>query len=379
MVLTKGQEQGLKVAVERYRNHEPYTVIAGPAGSGKSSVVRFIIDALDLPEDKVVNVAYTGKASLVLKSKGMANCMTAHRLLYNAKEKPDGTYEFHPKSNLDNDYKLIVLDECSMLPEDMWNLLLSHKVHVIALGDSEQLPPVSGNSHILEHPHVILDEVVRQALDNPIIRLSMDVRNGKWLDYGGPKECRVMTPEQVSDRLLMGADQVLCGKNITRHCLNERMRKIKYGDGYSIAPTSGDKVICLKNNWSVLGSNGEPLVNGMIGELNNIKLKSSKLYNPKMIADFTSSNGGYYTGLHMDYKIFTEKEPTVNKDNWMNYPKNKRAYEFDYAFATTVHKFQGSEAERVIVYDEWLGDRDYHRRWLYTAITRSSKMVVIVR
>ena len=379
MILTNGQEKGLKVAIERYRHKEPYTVIAGPAGSGKSSLVRFIIDALDLPEDKVVYITYTGKASLVLRNKGCSNAITAHNLLYHAKEKPDGTFEFKPKKHLDYDYKIIVLDECSMLPEDMWTLLLSHKVHVIALGDKEQLPPVDGDSKILDNPHVILDEVVRQALDSPIIRLSVDIREGKWLEYGGPKECRVMPPERVSDKLLMGADQVLCGKNITRHCLNERLRKIKFGEQYANKPLEGDKIICLKNDWGTLADNEEPLINGMVGVLNNIKLEDGRLYKPAMTADFTSNNNGLYKNLRMDYKIFTEKETTVNKDNWMMYPKNERAHEFDYAYAVTVHKYQGSEAEKVVVYDEWLGDRDFHRRWLYTAVTRSSKMLVVVK
>ena len=379
MILTNGQEKGLKVAIERYRHKEPYTVIAGPAGSGKSSLVRFIIDALDLPEDKVVYITYTGKASLVLRNKGCSNAITAHKLLYHAKEKPDGTFEFKPKKHLDYDYKIVVLDECSMLPEDMWTLLLSHKVHVIALGDKEQLPPVDGDSKILDNPHVILDEVVRQALDSPIIRLSVDIREGKWLEYGGPKECRVMPPERVSDKLLMGADQVLCGKNITRHCLNERLRKIKFGEQYANKPLEGDKIICLKNDWGTLADNEEPLINGMVGVLNNIKLEDGRLYKPAMTADFTSNNNGLYKNLRMDYKIFTEKETTVNKDNWMMYPKNERAHEFDYAYAVTVHKYQGSEAEKVVVYDEWLGDRDFHRKWLYTAVTRSSKMLVVVK
>ena len=379
MILTNGQEKGLKVATERYRHKEPYTVIAGPAGSGKSSLVRFIIDALDLPEDKVVYITYTGKASLVLRNKGCHNAITAHKLLYHAKEKPDGTFEFKPKKYLDYDYKIIVLDECSMLPEDMWTLLLSHKVHVIALGDKEQLPPVDGDSKILDNPHVILDEVVRQALDSPIIRLSVDIREGKWLEYGGPKECRVMPPERVSDKLLMGADQVLCGKNITRHCLNERLRKIKFGEQYANKPLEGDKIICLKNDWGTLADNEEPLINGMVGVLNNIKLTDGPLYKPEMEADFTSNNNGLYKNLRMDYKIFTEKETTVNKDNWMMYPKNERAHEFDYAYAVTVHKYQGSEAEKVVVYDEWLGDAEFHRRWLYSAVTRASKMIVVVK
>lgn len=379
MILTNGQENGLKIAVERYKNKEPYTVIGGYAGTGKSTLVRFIIDALNVHEDHVVYIAYTGKASLVLKNKGCSNSMTAHKLLYHAKEKPDGTYEFTAKPYLDNVYKIIVLDECSMLPQEMWDLLLSHKVHVIALGDPGQLPPIDGVSSILEHPHVVLEEVVRQAQDNPIIRLSMDIRAGKWIEYGGPKECRVMHPENVSDKLLLGADQILCGKNITRHSLNDKLRHIKFKEEYKSAPVNGDKVICLKNEWQTIGSNEEPLINGMIGTISNMRLEESKLYNPKMIANFMSDNNGFYNDLHMDYKIFTEKETTVNKDNWMKYPKSLRAYEFDYAYAVTVHKYQGSEAKKVIVYDEWLGDADYHRKWLYTAATRSSRMLVIVK
>lgn len=381
MILTKGQEEGLKIAVQRYREHKPYTVIGGFAGSGKSTLVQFIIDELNLYEDDVVYIAYTGKASLVLRNKGCANAITAHKLLYNAKEKPDGTYEFTPKRKLEKSYKIIVLDECSMLPEEMWSLLLSHHVHIIALGDPGQLPPVSGNSTILDYPHVMLEEVVRQAQDSPIIRLSMDIRAGKFLEYGGPKECKVIPYEKVSDKLLLGADQVLCGKNSTRHQLNEYMRKIKFQEKYSKDPIDGDKVICLKNNWSAIGSNEEPLVNGMIGTIKNISLIDDKncLYKPKMMADFISDNDGLYEDIHMDYKLFTDKETTINKDNWKQFPKNKRAYEFDYAYACTVHKYQGSEAEKIVVYDEWLGNIEYHKKWLYTAITRSSKMLVIVK
>ena len=381
MILTKGQEEGLKVAVQRYRSHKPYTVIAGYAGTGKSTLVQFIIGELGISESDVVYIAYTGKASLVLRNKGCENAITAHRLLYHAKEKEDGTYTFTPRYRLEEDYKLIILDECSMLPEEMWDLLLTHKTHVIALGDPGQLPPVSGNSTILDHPHVVLEEVVRQAQDSPIIRLSMDIRSGKYLEYGGPKECRVIPYEKVSDKLLLGADQILCGKNTTRHQLNEHLRKIKFQENYVTEPVDGDKVICLKNNWGAVGSNEEPLVNGMIGTIKDVRLIDDpvSLYKPKMMSSFISDNDGLYEDLHMDYKLFTDKETTINKDNWKEFPKDKRAYEFDYAYAVTVHKYQGSEAEKIVVYDEWLGDMEYHKKWLYTAVTRSSKMLVIVK
>ena len=379
MELTRDQENALKVAVKRYKNKEAYTVIAGYAGTGKTTLVKFIIEALKIPENKVAYIAYTGRASLVLKNKGCENAITAHKLLYYATENLDGTYEFTPKRSLDGEYKLIVLDEASMLPDEMWQLLLTHRVHVLALGDIGQLPPIEGDSGILEHPHAVLNEVVRQALESPIIRLSMDIRNGKWIEYGGPKECRVMRPEEVTDGLLIGADQVICGKNITRHSLNEKIRKIKFKDEYKPEPINGDKIVCLKNQWVEVGDNMEPLVNGMLGEISNIKLSDDKLYKLKLTADFLSDNNGLYEQLDMDYKMFVDKEPTINKDNWKLFVNAKKAYEFDYGYAITCHKSQGSEFEKVIVYDEWLGDKEKHQKWLYTAVTRASKMLVLVK
>lgn len=136
MELTRAQEDGLRISVKRYRNKEPYTVISGYAGAGKSTLIKFIITALNLNlEDDVAYISYTGKASEVLRSKGCPNAMTAHKLLYNAKQMPDGRYVYTPRLTLEKKYKIIVVDEVSMLPIDMWEKLLSHKIHVLAAGD----------------------------------------------------------------------------------------------------------------------------------------------------------------------------------------------------------------------------------------------------
>lgn len=135
IVLTNKQLQALSIAVARYKAHEPWTCISGYAGSGKSTLVKFIVAALNIYPDEVCYVAFTGKAATVLKQKGCENAMTAHKLLYKARPMPDGKYIFEPRKMLEEDYKLIVVDEVSMLPAAMWNLLLYHKVHVLALGD----------------------------------------------------------------------------------------------------------------------------------------------------------------------------------------------------------------------------------------------------
>lgn len=164
MILTKKQEEGLRIAVERYKNNEAWTSISGYAGSGKSTLIKFIIAALDLKDEEVCYVAFTGKAATVLQKKGCPNATTAHKLLYKARQKADGTFIFIPKTKFDlEQYKVIVVDEVSMLPAQMWNKMLEHKIHIIATGDPGQLPPIDkeADNHVLDHPHIFLDEIMR--------------------------------------------------------------------------------------------------------------------------------------------------------------------------------------------------------------------------
>lgn len=105
------------------------------AGSGKSTLIKYIIAALEIPEENVVYACYTGKACQVLRRKGCKNAITMHRLLYKTVRQRDGTFKHFPRGELERDYKLICIDEVSMIPQAMWELLLSHRVYVIALGD----------------------------------------------------------------------------------------------------------------------------------------------------------------------------------------------------------------------------------------------------
>jgi exodeoxyribonuclease-5 len=102
MVLTTKQEEGLKIAVERFKSGEPWTCISGYAGSGKSTLVKFIIQALKVPEEQVCYVAYTGKAATVLKQKGCANAMTAHKLLNWASPTPSGKFVIKTKNKFED-------------------------------------------------------------------------------------------------------------------------------------------------------------------------------------------------------------------------------------------------------------------------------------
>lgn len=342
-------------------------------GTGKSTLVQFIIDELNIPEKYIAYVAYTGKASLVLQQKGCPGATTAHKLLYNSKELPDGTFVHTPREHPERPLKLIIVDEVSMLEKEQWDILMRWGIPVIALGDPFQLPPINQDNGVLQHPHIFLDQVMRQAQDSEIIRLSMDIREGKSLSYYKGKDLAIIPKQKVSDQILLKADQVLCGKNVTRFELNQAMRRAIWEDKYQVAPINGDKCICLKNYWD----RGN-LTNGTIGSVDNIITADSHLLKPMMIASFKSDAGDNYDYLNMDYKIFTEGKTTVNKDNWMMYPKYERPMEFDFGYAITVHKSQGSEFNKVVLFNEHLGsDREHYLRWLYTGVTRASKKLIV--
>lgn len=206
MTLTNKQEQGLKISVERFKRHEPWTCIAGYAGTGKSTLVKFIISALDINEYDVCYIAYTGKAAKVLRDKGCPNAMTAHRLLYQSYPKNDGTFCHKIKRPLDHNYKLIVVDEISMLPKEMWELLLSHNIHVICLGDPFQLPPIGEDNGVLQNPHVFLDEIMRQAQESEIIRLTMNIRENKPLQLFQGNEVQVIDSKDIVGGMYGWAD-----------------------------------------------------------------------------------------------------------------------------------------------------------------------------
>jgi ATP-dependent exoDNAse (exonuclease V) alpha subunit len=165
---------------------------------------------------------------------------------------------------------------------------------------------------------------------------------------------------------------VLCGKNATRYYLNQRIRRVVWGEQYKDDPIENDKIICLKNYW-----NKGDLANGLIGKIANIEKKDDYFLKTKLLADFKTDDDAFYD-LSMDYQLFTDGKPLVNQDNWKMYPKEIRPHEFDYAYAITCHKAQGSEFGKVVLFNEPIGkDIEMRQRWLYTGLTRSSEKIVV--
>lgn len=394
MILTKRQEEGLKTAVARHRAGEKFTTISGYAGSGKSTLVRFIVEALNVDEERVCYCAFTGKAAEVLRRKGNKNVCTLHHLLYEHIPKPAGGFFRKPKPRLD--YDIIIVDEVSMAPKTLMDLLFTYRVYVICLGDPGQLPPIDKDedNHLLDNPHVFLDEVMRQAQESEIIRLTMKIRNGETIDYFNGNEVKIIPKKELVTGHLLWADSILCAKNITRHHINEQMRQIL---GYEGELQSGEKVLIKRNYWFDLNEDGDSLVNGTLGIVKNpfnsfiqipSYIKNDRHNIPTIMAEFIPEyEGGKTFGiLNFDKDFLLKEEPCLD---WrVSYQLGKMQQKIGdiipkqatYGYALTTHAAQGSQWSKVLVLEEdFPFNKKEHIQWLYTACTRPEHQLVIVR
>ena len=392
MELTTLQEKGLNEAIARHRNHDKYVVISGYAGTGKSTLVRFIIDALDVDEDKVAYATFTGKAAEVLRKKGNRNAMTLHRLLYDSIPRPGGGFIRKPKMTLD--YDIVVVDECSMVPKTMIDMLMRHKIFIIFLGDPGQLPMIDKNEthDLLDHPHVFLDEVMRQAAESEIIQLTMKIRNGEDIPFTRGEEVMVIPKKELVTGHLLWADSILCATNAVRHNINTQMRKLL---GFQGDLQPGEKIICKRNYWDDVNDDGDALVNGTIGKVINpfesfiqipSYIKNNRHQIPTIMCDIDPEAGSEFCSINIDKDFLLNETPCVD---WrVSYQIGKLRNrigdilprQITYGYALTCHAAQGSEWDKVLVLEESFPfEKEEHKRWLYTACTRGSEKVVLMR
>ena len=201
----------------------PVFRLFGYAGTGKTTLARHIADGVD---GEVKFAAFTGKAALVMRNKGCDNASTIHSLIYRARESGVEQPSFElwddaPASKA----KLIVIDECSMVDAELGRDLMSFDCPLLVLGDPAQLPPIQGGGFFTDcEPDAMLTEVHRQAQDDPIVRMSMDIREGRELEIGRHGESEVVTRNELDPDRVMGADQVLVGRNNTRRAYNMRVQ-----------------------------------------------------------------------------------------------------------------------------------------------------------
>ena len=333
----------------------------GYAGTGKTTLAKTIAEGVD---GEVKFAAFTGKAASVMRSKGCSGASTIHSLIYRPRESGEEIPDFllwdeAPASEA----KLIVIDECSMVDAELGRDLMSFGVPVLVLGDPAQLPPIQGGGYFTEaEPDAMLTEVHRQAFDNPIVRLSMDVRAGERPRPGTYGETQVVRRDELDPQRVLDAEQVLVGRNATRRAYNIRMRERR---GYTGAlPQAGDKLVCLRNNRK------KGLFNGSLWSVTKAPTTRKQILKLRLMPEDLSRARSLSVSVRPE--CFTGG---IEQIDWQ---LRKRYDEFDYGYVLTVHKAQGSQWNDVVLFDESFAFPDSRERWLYTGITRAAKRLTIV-
>ena len=356
---TVDQQKALSAIKQWYRQSKKQVFkMTGAAGTGKSTVISHLQEELNL--SGMSYAVFTGKGALVLNNKGIP-AITIHKLIYNCHiDRMTGEGVFALKEELDKDTSLIVIDEGSMVGTSLFDDLLSFGIKVLIVGDHNQLPPVKDTGRLVGSD-VELREITRQAKDSPIIRLSQDVLNDTYIPFGKYAEGILVVPRSL---LCMdyyaNADQVLCGLNRTRHKLNQEIRTHL---GFTEPnPMDGEKLICLKNDWHKVVQDCA-LMNGMIGTVSNIRDKFTYY-----LAEFQPEGLTEGFKVRMDKSIFAGQPVPPEMSKKINY--------FDYGYAITCHKAQGSEFDKIVIIADYFV-HDSYKQWLYTAVTRAKQAIVL--
>ncbi|KXK25893.1 MAG: ATP-dependent RecD-like DNA helicase [candidate division WS6 bacterium OLB20] len=387
LVLSETQQQAVDSIFDWYvsKDRKPYLTLGGYAGTGKTTLTAEVSSILHAEKEnmRIAFCAYTGKAARVLdaklKDRGAVHpgdsVSTIHRLIYSPLLDSNDDIIGWEKTDSDKfRFDLIIIDEASMVNREIWEDLLSYNVPILAIGDHGQLPPIEGKFNLLEKPELRLETIYRQAAGNPIIALSRQVREQGSIPFGrfGDSVAKLDrsdpdTQEYLSD-LFSGFNEemlVLTGFNHTRVKLNKAIRGLL--DFESESPQPGDRVICLRNNHKFQIFNG---MTGTIQSLEHIPVEKGADYYKAAIA--LDGEMRLFTGA-ISASQFGEKESSYTKDE-------KGLDRFDFGYAITVHKAQGSQAESVVLFEErssYMDDETW-RRWLYTGITRASQKLYVI-
>ena len=386
---------------------KPTFYLAGPAGSGKSTITKYAVGGV---RGRVVYAAPTGKAALVMRRKGCNGARTVHQVIYrpagdppspevNAKlleeikrlyavnepgarataeklveqlERQEGESKRKgPRFslNLESDLKTAdvgVIDECSMIDQYVGKDLESFGRKLLVIGDPNQLPPVYGAGYFTSRePDAYIDEIHRQALDSPILRLADLARRGERLPVGPTGDgvdVRRYGDPTLEDRA-RAAEMIIVGRNRTRHATNHKIRRL-LGRNDSPSPLPDDRVICRRNNHELGLLNGSSWK--IVSCVPDLEKMTAKIEAVSVEDDHERVECS--TWLHH----FMAREEELQGHN------RREHDEFSYGWAITAHSAQGSQYDDVLVFDE---SRQFGKdapKHLYTAITRAAKTLTVV-
>lgn len=367
-------------------------VITGGPGTGKTTIIKFIIRLFEKMGLSVALSAPTGRAAKRMTSLSGREAKTVHRLLEVGFGGDDILREFTRNEDLPLDYDAVILDEASMMDVLLTGSLcaaLNKNARLILVGDVDQLPPV-GAGNVLKDiisaelvPVVRLSSVFRQAAESMIVVNAHKINKGEYPIYnekdkdfyfvsasGGTEKIADMVADVVKNRLpkAYGFDakadiQVITPMKKTasgvfdlnvklQEALNPPSESKKEKNYLNRIYREGDKVMQIRNNYDLVWTKaddketeGTGIFNGDMGVIEKVEKSSVTV-------------------------IFDDEKRVVYE--------NSALEDLDHAYAVTVHKSQGSEFRAVVMPAFFGAPRLMNRNLIYTAVTRAKELVVIV-
>lgn len=370
--LAQKQKEAIKACL-----HHGVLVLTGGPGTGKTTVIKGILSILKAQGLKIRLAAPTGRAAKRLSETTGQKALTIHRLLEANNLAQDDNLQLGFSKDIDDqlDADVIILDEVSMVDIVLMHHFLNavpDGCRIILVGDTDQLPAVGPGSVLKDIirsqkiPAIRLDEIFRQAQTSMIIQNAHIINAGRLPDLRKQYSdfvfyelnddtsitqkildlCTKDLPHEGFDvlkdvQVLSPMHRFLCGVENLNLMLQEQLNPKKNQDELKYSSQTfrvGDKVMHIRNNYKKNVFNGDI---GFIQDINNEKLT-------------------------VDYF-----------DHIVTYEKNE-LNELTLAYASSVHKSQGSEYKVVIIP---LSTSHYimlQRNLLYTAITRAKQKVIII-
>lgn len=370
--LAQKQKEAIKACL-----HHGVLVLTGGPGTGKTTVIKGILSILKAQGLKIRLAAPTGRAAKRLSETTGQKALTIHRLLEANNLAQDDNLQLGFSKDIDDqlDADVIILDEVSMVDIVLMHHFLNavpDGCRIILVGDTDQLPAVGPGSVLKDIirsqkiPAIRLDEIFRQAQTSMIIQNAHIINAGRLPDIRKQYSdfvfyelnddtsitqkildlCTKDLPHESFDvlkdvQVLSPMHRFLCGVENLNLMLQEQLNPKKNQDELKYSSQTfrvGDKVMHIRNNYQKNVFNGDI---GFIQDINNEKLT-------------------------VDYF-----------DHIVTYEKNE-LNELTLAYASSVHKSQGSEYKVVIIP---LSTSHYimlQRNLLYTAITRAKQKVIII-
>ena len=348
MQLTTEQKDIIeKVSNNIYR--KKIQTIGGYAGCGKTVVAKELADKFP----KFAVCAFTGKASHRLRQKGVSRSQTIHSTIYNVEKDIFGNQKFILKEKWQLGAQGFICDEASMVPKTEHDNMLSYGLPIVYIGDHGQLEPVGEDIGIMKDPMYKLEKIHRNA--GEIAEFAEHLRLGKDpRSFKCKEKVKIIESHEVTDTILANQDQILCAFNNFRVRLNDRMRKILGFNDEEVMP--GEKIIFLANNRN------DAVFNGMICEVVEVEHDLCRI-TVKTEEDKILSNLKY--------------DPRQFGSDTLIRAHSRKHNLCDYGYVITGHKSQGSEFDRVLVYEQrcklW-----EHIRWAYTTASRAKEYLTWV-